>query len=452
MKLKQSNPAERRTAIHLLRSGKTMTEVAQELGRSICWVCKWQARYKQDGWTGLHERTRAPKHQPMKLSEPVRQAIRQARSELEAEAARSGNLSYIGAGAIRARLRRTRLKPLPSLSSIERVLRDSGLTRPRQQAQATQIDYPHLCPDQPHQLVQVDICPHYLPGGQAVACFNAIDVVSRYPTGQPFAHKRAQEAVEFLEQVWRELGIPSYTQVDNEGCFSGGFSHPYVLGRVLRLALLVGTELIYSPFYHPESNGTVERFHQEYDRHLWNKLDLPTLGAVRDQSPLFFRSYRHSGHHSALNGCSPAERHWSQPGRNFPDDFVLPTKLPLTVGKVHFMRLVNQAKQIILLNVAWPVPLAQPDQGVWATLELSQPGATLWVYDAAPDAPKRTCLAKHPFPLSEPVVPLLPQFWPPQPQHALPGWQFVRRFLGHSFHDVLKVSSVVKVLSFFTMS
>ena len=51
-----------------------------------------------------------------------------------------------------------------------------------------------------------------------------------------------------------------------------------------------------------------------------------------------------------------------------------------------------------------------PDQGVWATLSLKPGGATVRIYDAAPDAKKRRCLAEHPFPLKEPVVPLQSHF------------------------------------------
>ena len=97
--------------------------------------------------------------------------------------------------------------------------------------------YPHIHPTRPLQLIQVDIVPHYLPGGPCVACFNAIDVVSRYPAGQPSLAKRSQDAVSFLLHAWREIGIPEFTQVDNEGCFSGGFTHPGVLGKVLRFSL-----------------------------------------------------------------------------------------------------------------------------------------------------------------------------------------------------------------------
>jgi transposase len=51
---------QRQALIHLLRSGKTAREAAQELGRSVSWCHKWRERYKQEGWAGLGERSRAP--------------------------------------------------------------------------------------------------------------------------------------------------------------------------------------------------------------------------------------------------------------------------------------------------------------------------------------------------------------------------------------------------------
>jgi len=414
-----SNVTERRTAIRLLRSGKTPDEVASGLGRSISWVYKWQDRFRQGGWEGLRDLSRAPKTHPNRLPEAVRQAIRQTRSDLEAEAADPGYLSYIGAQAIQSRLRQKKVKPLPSLSAIEREVHAAGMTHPRRPPDTSKPEYPHLRPTQPHQLVQVDIFPHYLTGGQCLSCFNAVDVVSHYPTGMQSTTKRARDAVEFLAHVWSELGVPVCTQVDNEGCFSGGSAHPYVLGKVLRLALLVGTELVYSPFYHPESNGTVERFHQDYHENVWDKVEMPDLTSVRKQSLSFFGNYRRSCHIAGLKGRSPIERHLVLPVRKPPVGFrPLTAPLPLTAGKVHFIRLVNEQKKIRVLNVDWGVPLAHPGQGVWATLEFTLRDAKLRIYDAAPDAAKRSCLAIHPFPIKEPVLPLQPCFRPAKHEHC----------------------------------
>jgi transposase InsO family protein len=398
---------ERKTAIHLLRSGRSPTEVAQELNRSVGWVYKWQVRHKQESWAGLQGQSQAPKRHGRRISSEVRQAIRQARSELEAEAADPKNLKYIGAPAVQARLDQDQNKvaPLPSLRTIERVLTAAEMTNRHSSASKPKIEYPRLRPAHPHHLIQVDIVPHYLLGGEAVACFNALDVVSRYPTGQALAQRRATDAVAFLCHVWQEIGLPHYTQVDNEGCFSGGFTHQAVLGQVVRLALWVGTELVFSPVRHPESNGTVERFHQDYDNHVW-EVRLQDRLHVNERGADFFQNYRHSRHHSRLNGQTPAEVHQRRPPKRLPTNFELPAgKLPLTCGQVHFMRRVNPKGAVSVLNLEWNVPDPHPNKGVWVTLDFTLNGATLHIYDAAPDIANRSCLAAYPFPLSEKVQP-----------------------------------------------
>lgn len=419
---------ERRKLVHKVRSGQSVAQAARELGFSRSWGSKWWRRYCEEGWEGLLDRSRRPKRHPRQLPAEVHQAIRRIRSELEAEAEQPDHLGYIGAPAIRARLQKGGIRPLPSLSSIERELQRAGMTRPRK-AQAKEIVYPHLHPTHPHELIQADILPKYLTGGTAVACFNAIDVVSRYPSGRQYERRTAQNACDFLISVWQEQGLPQYQQVDNEGCFSGGYTHPYVLGKVVRLALYVGVELVFSPFDHPQSNGFVERFHQDYADFVWQKGQLPDLAAVRQRSALFYRTYRTSRHHSQLEGHSPLEVHHMTEKRLLPADFRVPEHLPLTAGRVHFIRATDAQRRVRVLNHEWDVPAAQPYQGVWVTLTLSPKGAFLTIFDAAPDAPQRKVLAKHPFPIQEEVVPLGEAFRPQVPSR-LPNLRgLLRRLL-----------------------
>ena len=395
--------AEREQAIHLLRAGFTVGEVATKLERSERWVRKWRTRFRQEGWAGLQSRSRRPKRLARQLPAHHRQAIRAARSQLEAEAARGEGLKYIGGPAIRTRLREQGLHPLPSVATIERVIREAGMTRPYRPTPKPEVHYPRLQVTAPQTHIQVDIVPHYLKGGQRVACFNAIDVVSRYPTGRAYARRRSMDAEAFLGQVWAELGVPQYTQVDNEGCFSGGTAHPYVLGRVVRLALQAGTELVFSPVYHPQSNGFVERFHRDYNRHVWEATYLDSRTQVQRRGERFFALYRQRPH-PRLDERTPAAVH-GRPGRPWKALPPISGKRSLVAGRVHFIRRVQADRTITVLNVSWKVPTAQPDQGVWATLELQPSGATLRIFDAAPTAPTRRCLATHPFPLSEPVLP-----------------------------------------------
>lgn len=422
---------ERKSAIHLLRAGQKVGAVAAELGRSTRWVRKWRKRYQAEGWDGLKDRSRRPHKIVRQTPEANQQAIRKARSELEAEAAEGKGLKYIGGQAIRTRLKEQGIQPLPSISTIERVLRAAGMTRPYQHAKEPKRHYPHLKIKNSQELIQVDIAPHFLKGGERVACFNAIDVASRYPTGEAYAQRRSKEAEDFLIRVWQELGIPKYTQVDNEGCFSGGFTHPYVLGKVVRLALQAGTELVFSPVRHPQSNGFVERFHQDYDKHVWEDTYLNNLAEVQAQGQHFFTLYRKRPH-TRLNEQTPETVHQS-PTR-LPIELKLATKKrPLYAGQVHFIRKVLADNTISVLNVNWPIPDAKPDQGVWATLAITISGAKLIVFDAAPDVPTRKQLAIHRFKLSEPVLPH-PLSVPSAPTSIFSSaFRFVARVFSYSF-------------------
>lgn len=411
---------DRKALLHLLNSGESPREAARELKRSRSWAYKWKGRFEKEGWDGLLSRSRAPKDVPNKMPDEVCRKVLQLRSELEAEAEQKDSLGYIGANAIYGRMRTCETVRVPSVRTIERILQQAGKTKPRLPQTKEKILYPHLKPTAAHQLTQVDIVPHYLTGGQSVACFNSIDVISRYPAGKQFAQKRSVDASDFILHVWRELGLSTYLQMDNESCFNGGYRHPNVIGKVVRLALYVGVQPVFSPFYHPKSNAFVERFHQDYSDFVWKKEHLEDLAAVRQRSALFFPNYRRSHHHSVLNGKSPLEIHRSLPVRKLPFAFSPPNPLPITAGQVHFLRAVDEKRFVRILNNDWASGLGMPEQGVWATLLLKPNGATLSIYDAAPDAQKRRCLATHPFQLKEPIVPLEARF--ATPKYARRKW------------------------------
>ena len=420
---------ERKSAIHLLRSGLNTDAVANELGRTSRWVRKWRVRYRSEGWDGLLCRSRCPHHFGRETTETTKKAIQKARSKLEAEAAEGKGLKYIGGQAIRTRLKEENVSPLPSISTIERVIRSAGMTHPYQVPKQAKIEYPHLDIKDPQTLIQVDIAPHYLKGGERVSCFNAIDIASRYPTGQAYAQRRSQDAEAFLLHVWQEIGVPKYTQVDNEGCFSGGFTHPYVLGRVLRLALQVGTELVFSPVRHPQSNGFVERFHRDYDKHVWEDTYLKNISEVQAQAQRFFALYRQRPH-SRLYEKTPSVVH--QKPVHLPNGLEpAARKRPLYEGKVHFMRKVLKDNAISVLNISWKVPKTHPEQGVWATLDIKKSGAKLVIFDDAPDKVTRKQLASYPFKLSEPVLTQSRQSSRPSSSIFLDTLRFAARVFFH---------------------
>lgn len=411
--------ADRRAIIILRQAGMSQRAVAEQLGRSERWVRKWERRVREYGSAGLQEQSRAAHQAQQKIGPAVKKAVIKARVDLMKGTVRGHSLKYVGGQAIRTVLKARQCSPLPSVPTIERIIREAGLTGTKSEAKPNKINYPHLKAQAAHILTQVDIVPHYLKGGAKVACFNAIDVYSRYPTGIAYQQQRSLDAAQFLIHVWQTMGRPRYTQVDNEGCFSGGTTHAYVLGRVVRLALAVGTELVFSPTYHPQSNSYVERFHQDYNRHVWNEIYLADLAAVNAQAALFFEQYRDSSHHSQLKGLSPRAIHMqSQPYYLERPFAIAQSRRPLQAGKVHFIRRVQPDKSIHLLNVDWSVS-TKPATGVWATLYLQPDDCCLKIYDKAPDHNERICFNTHPFPLNEIVVPGTDPHAEPRSEHLV---------------------------------
>jgi transposase len=323
----------RHSLFHLLRSGHSPEEAATELGYCLSWVYKWRGRFEEAGWGGLESQSRAPHRHPTRISAKTERKILEIRAELEEEAQKPNALSYIGAPAIRGRLLERRLKTVPSISTIEKVLREAGVTKPRPTQAKPKTVYPRLHVEQPHQLTQMDNVPHFLRGGALVNCFNAIDVTSRYPEGKQYERKSTDEVLDFCLRTFHSLRIAEYTQMDNESSFNGGRTYPYVIGRVPHLMLLVGTQLVFSPYYHPKSNAYIERFHQDYIQNVWQKMQLQDLAHVRQISARFFGRYRLSRHHSELHGQSPATLHFAARRASCPKASPFPNTCPLRKGK-----------------------------------------------------------------------------------------------------------------------
>ena len=83
-------------------------------------------------------------------------------------------------------------------------------------------------------------------------------------------------------------------------------------------------------------------------------------------------------------------------------------RLPLTTGRVHFMRKVSGDGLIHLLNEPWPVNRKWAGEYVRATLDLAQQRLTIW-QQADVDSPWRLLKTRQ-FRLKEPVHDPLPAF------------------------------------------
>ena len=123
-------------AVQLLESGTSVAEAARMCGASRATGYRWWARYRAEGWRGLHERPPIPHHQPRRLSP-------EAEAEILAVRLRS-NEGPQRVGAIVGR----------AASTVGKVLRRLGYSRPPKAPQPTVLRYER---ERPGELLHIDI-------------------------------------------------------------------------------------------------------------------------------------------------------------------------------------------------------------------------------------------------------------------------------------------------------
>src|ERR1051326_5734189 len=107
--------------------GERISEIAERHEVSRKTVYKWIERYEGYGAEGLRELSRAPRQHPQAVSELWRERIRAARQHYPRWGAPKLQWAFE---------RRHGKEEVPSASTIGRVLRESGLSRPRRRVRA----------------------------------------------------------------------------------------------------------------------------------------------------------------------------------------------------------------------------------------------------------------------------------------------------------------------------
>lgn len=276
----------RRRAVELHEAGVGFQAILHRLGRSRAWLAKWLHRFRTEGWQGLRSRSRAPKQQARQMPQRIVARVVAIRAELEARQTRRSRFSGIGGEVVRAELQRRRVRPLPSLSTIERILRQHGYpTRPPHRRTGSGEPYPAPRARFPGDVQQTDLVgPRHLRGPKGVTRFysaHTVAVVGRGAATSQGRHKTAELLGKHFVQAWRWLGVPLVSQMDNAMAATGGGRHPYGFSWVMRLHLLLGVRLLFIPPSEPGRNAYVESFNG-----LWQeRVFVPSLSGSAGAAP-----------------------------------------------------------------------------------------------------------------------------------------------------------------------
>jgi putative transposase len=351
--------AARQRAIALRLSGRPVQSICQALGRSPFWFHKWWRRYLLAGAEGLYDLTHATHHIAQRIAPELERAILSIRRRLQAHATPATRYRLIGASAILAELKALGIRPLPNPRTIERVLQRNGLTAPRV----------HLAPLLPRQewpgpqarasneLHEVDLVgPVYLKGRRhRYYIWVCKDVFDGAVCLRLAESRKMDEVLWFLGECWKDLGRPEQVQFDNARELAGWGQSAWALSRVIRLCLRYGVSPVFIPEGEPQFNGSVENFNGWFQDPLFQH-HFSRPGDLRRELRRLQEAVNTQHVHPRLGGQTPAQHRRGLRLQKLPASFVVPTgRLPLSAGRVTFIRRVSVAGTVTLLSQSFRV-------------------------------------------------------------------------------------------------
>jgi len=175
--------------------------------------------------------------------------------------------------------------------------------------------------------------PRFIRGYDAISSLNLIDVVRNRVHHEQYDSKSTDNVIGFLIPYWRNNPIPKYLQVDSGMCFIENFNNWF------------GAKLFWDKetFTSPE-NIRARSLHfvgQHNNLSAWKKRD------------------------KELKNIAPVRLLKNAMGINL-------DKLPLTDGKIHFIRKVDNKAGINVLNEVFEVGKGFISEYAWATICLGK--------------------------------------------------------------------------------
>jgi transposase InsO family protein len=275
----------------------SVTEAAARFGVSRQWVHILLNRYRDGGLDAVDPRSHRPRGNPRQTSPQLAERIIALRRELTGQGLDAGPLS------IAAQLKQEG-RPVPSTSTIRRILHAAGLITPHPRKRP-RSSYRRFQAAQPNECWQSDFTHWALADGTDVEILNWLDDHSRLLLACT-AHPRVTGPLvvsSFLTAI-AAYGTPAATLTDNGTVYTARFTGGRNAFEYL-LAELGITQRNGHPG-HPQTQGKIERFHQTLKRWLAAQPPAPDPPALQRQLDQFRTVYNTERVHRA-HARTPAD-------------------------------------------------------------------------------------------------------------------------------------------------
>ena len=282
----------------------SVTQADEQFGLSRQYLHKLLARYRTGGLDALQPQSRRPHSNSAATSPNVRDRIIWWRQHLTGQGLDAGPVT------IAWHLNDEHL-PVPSTSTIRRVLHQAGLIVP-QPRKRPKRSYIRFQAAQPNQCWQADFTHWTLTDGTGVEILDWLDDHARYLLGATvFTPVTGDDVVTEFTRLIDQYGTPASTLTDNGVVFTARF----VGGRNAfeYLLPLLGVTQKHGHPGHPTTQGKIERFHQTLKRWLKAQPQAQTPQQLQAQLDRFADHYNNHRPHRALDGATPAHTYQATP-------------------------------------------------------------------------------------------------------------------------------------------
>jgi transposase len=347
-----------------VRQGQSLRSVARQFRVSLRTVQIWVTRAHDQrldrvDWT---DRPRGGRRPAAATATRIEDLVIRLRQQLKETSA----LGEYGAAAIQRELQKRRVKPLPSVRTIGRILLRRGLLDGQRRVRRPPPPKGWYLPRVAAAQAELDSFDFVeglvIRGGTDVMVLNTVSLHGGLCGSWVRSSWRAKTTVATLIAYWREHGLPGYAQFDNDTIFQGAHQWPDSFGRVIRLCLQLGIIAVFAPPRETGFQAAIENYNGRWQAKVWQRFEHDNLQTLAGHSDRFVSAVRQRS----------APRRDSAPARTaFPADWELDLQRPLQ-GMVIFLRRTNEQGEAELLGRRYLVDRLWPHRLVRAEVDLTQ--------------------------------------------------------------------------------
>jgi hypothetical protein len=279
----------------------------------------------------------------------------------------TSDLGAFGAQAIQQALQDQGHSDIPSVRTINRILRRRGALDTRQRVRRPPPPRGWYLPELAAAQAELDsfdiVEGLVIKNGPQVEVLNVVSVHGGLPASWPVAAPvTAKFVVAALLEHWREVGLPRYVQFDNDMIFQGTHRYPDALGRVIRACLSLGVVPVFVPPNEMGFQAAIESYNGWWQAKVWARFQHAALKDVQERSGRHVVALR--GHRAARIEAAPQRR-------AFPAEWELDLQTTPR-GRLIYLRRTDGEGGVDVLGQRWQVAETWPHRLVRAEVDLRE--------------------------------------------------------------------------------